>query len=85
MGTRIALTLLSTETIAGHCRKNEHRRGAGRMQDLETIKIVAVSIPTETGEQMGTRIVQTILFSNTAVGHCREGQQSQFACGWKEP
>ena len=36
MGTRIALTLLSTETAAGHCRKNEHRRAAGRMQDLET-------------------------------------------------
>ena len=73
MGTRIALTLLSTETAAGHCRKNEHRRGAGRMQDLETFSSAAVSIPTEIGKHMGTRIAQTILFSDTAVGHCREG------------
>ena len=28
MGTRIALTLLSTETAAGHCHENNHRRAA---------------------------------------------------------
>ena len=28
MGTRIALTLLSTETAAGHCYENNHRRAA---------------------------------------------------------
>ena len=73
MGTHIALTLLSAETAAGHCRKNKHRRAARSMQDQETFGSAADSIPTDTGKQMGARIAQTMLFSDTGVGHCREG------------
>ena len=36
IGTDIALTLLSTETVAGHCHENNHRRVAWNMHELET-------------------------------------------------
>ena len=53
------------------------------MQELEHFYHAAAFIPSENGKQMGTRIAQTILFSDTADGHCRQGQQSQVACGWQ--
>jgi len=34
---------------------------------------------------MGTCIARTMLFSDRAAGHCREGQHSHVACGWQAP
>ena len=36
VGTHIALTLLSSEAIAGHCNENNHRRVARNLQELQT-------------------------------------------------
>ena len=42
------------------------------MQELKAFRHVATAIPTENGTQMETCIAQTMLFSDRAVGHCRE-------------
>ena len=81
IGTRIALTLLSNETTAGHCHEDNHRFFILNIQELDTFRDAAASISTENGKKIETCIALATPFSEKAAWHCHEDEHSHVACG----
>ena len=72
MGTRIALTLLSTETALGIAVKTNIDALLEACKNLRPSEVLQSPYQLRLGSTW-EHIAQTILFSDTAVGHCREG------------